>query len=91
MTDILQPVSAVILVLGLLGSLLVALRRRGMASFSGFSGVAASTARQMKLVEKIPLGAQHSLHLVRVGDRLILVATGPGSCQMMDAAEKGNL
>ena len=86
MTDALQPVSAIILVLSLLGAALYFLRKRGMASFPNMAtpfGRQAS-ARQMNVLERVPLGAQHALHLVRVGDRLILVATAPGSCQMMD-------
>jgi flagellar biosynthetic protein FliO len=81
--DELQPILAVILVLGLLGAALVFLRRRGIASFRALPAL---NQRQMKVVERVPLGAQHALHLVRVGDRLILVATAPGSCQVLDAA-----
>jgi len=87
MTDILPPMLAVVLVLGLLGGALYFLRSRGIASFQtppspfGRQG----SARQMKVVERIPLGGQHALHLVRVGDRLMLIATGPGSCQIVDS------
>ena len=87
MTDILQPAAAVILVLGLLGALLYALRRRGMASFSVLPA-RQGTPRQMKVVERVPLGAQHALHLVRVGEKLILVATAPGSCQLLDTIQR---
>jgi flagellar biogenesis protein FliO len=89
--DDLQPILAVILVLSLLTGLLYFLRRRGIASFpslpagSGF-GRQTANARQMKVLERVPLGTQHALHLVRVGDRLILVATAPGSCQLLDGA-----
>jgi len=87
----LQPIVAVILVLSLLGGLLFFLRRRGIATFPSLSagagfGRQAASARQLKVVERVPLGAQHALHLVRVGERLILVATAPGSCQILDAA-----
>ena len=82
--DDFQPILAVILVLSLLGGVLFFLRRRGIASFQGFPAAVAN-ARQLKVVERVPLGAQHALHLVRVGDRLILVATAPGSCQILDA------
>jgi flagellar biogenesis protein FliO len=81
--DELQPIFAVVLVLSLLGGALMILRRRGIASFRALP---AGNPRQMKVVERVPLGAQHALHLVRVGDRLILVATAPGSCQFFDAA-----
>jgi flagellar biogenesis protein FliO len=89
--DDLQPILAVIVVLSLLGGLLFYLRRRGMASFAGFPaaggfGKQGAVARQLKLVERVPLGAHHALHLVRVGERLMLVATAPGSCQVLDAA-----
>ena len=83
--DEFQPILAVILVLSLLGGLLLFLRRRGIASFSAFPA-GAPNLRQLKVVERVPLGAQHALHLVRVGDRLILVATAPGSCQVLDSA-----
>jgi flagellar biogenesis protein FliO len=89
--DDLQPILAVILVLSLLGGLLFFLRRRGIATFSAFPagaglGKQTANARQLKVVERVPLSAQHALHLVRVGDRLILVATAPGSCQVLDPA-----
>jgi flagellar biogenesis protein FliO len=92
-TEILQPVAAVTLVLTLLGGLLYVLRKRGLASFSGMGSPSpfsrSGNLRQLKVMEKIPLGGQHALHLVRVGDRVILVATAPGSCQMMDTALDG--
>jgi flagellar biogenesis protein FliO len=96
MTDILQPLSAVILVLSLLGGVLWYLRRRGMASFPS-AGLPFGRTRQsnpanrwqLKIVDRIPLGAQHALHLVQVGDRLILVATSPGSCRKIDCVHEG--
>ena len=91
MTDILQPVSAAIFVLSLLGGTLYLLRRRGMASFpvpSAFSRQG-TMPRRLKVLERVPLGPQHALHLVRVGDRMILVATAPGSCQLLDSLSGG--
>ena len=89
MTDILQPLSAVLLVLSLLGGALYILRRRGMASFGvpgSPPGRQGTGVRQLKVVERVPLGPQHALHLVRAGDRLILIATAPGFCQLIDSA-----
>jgi flagellar biogenesis protein FliO len=88
-TDILQPLSAIILVLSLLGGALYLLRRTGYASFPASASPFAKQGiapRQLKVLERVPLGAQHALHLVRVGDRLILIATAPGSCHMIDSA-----
>ena len=50
------------------------LRRKGFASVKlGFARSGAGD-RRMELVEQMPLTPHHSLHLVRVEDRLILIA-----------------
>ena len=87
MNEMIQPVLAVTLVLGLLGGALYLLRKRGVV----FSAAAlpfsrqVPTPRQLKVIERISLGPHHALHLIRVGDRVLLVATAPGSCQLMDS------
>lgn len=93
MTDNVQPILAVVFVLALLGGVLYFLRQRGVASFASFPGAGTfarqpATVRQLKVVERVPLGPHHALHLVRVGERLILVATAPGSCQLLDPAAR---
>jgi flagellar biogenesis protein FliO len=40
----------------------------------------------MKVVERLALTPQHSLHLVRVGERTILVAAFPGGCSRVDSS-----
>jgi flagellar biosynthetic protein FliO len=86
-TDLVQPLGAVVLVLGLLGATLYFLRRNGVASFSGGAAFRSqSKERQMRVVERMALGPQHTLHLVRVGERMILISTAPGSCQLIDSA-----
>ena len=39
----------------------------------------------MQALERVPLSAQHSLHLVRVADRHILVAVSPGGCCLLES------
>jgi len=39
--------------------------------------------RQLECLERLPLGPQHSLHLVRAGERLMLVSSSPGGCQLI--------
>jgi len=34
-------------------------------------------------VERIPLTAQHTVHLVQIGERRVLIASSPGSCQLI--------
>lgn len=81
--DIIQPFAAVLLVLGLLGAALVVLKKRGAATFH-LPGNPAGP-RPLQVLDRIPLGAHHSLHLVRAGNRCVLIATAPTSCYLLDA------
>jgi len=74
--DFLQPLAAVGFVMALLGVALTVLKKRGAVS-------SFRQDRRLQSVERISLGQQHSLHLVRLDGRSILVATGPGSVQVV--------
>ena len=63
---------------GALAALLWWLQRRGMTRFTQ-----AGKARRMQVVERLPLTAQHSLHLVRIEDKLLIVASAPGGCSVL--------
>lgn len=81
--DTIQPILAVFFVLALLGGTLYWLRAKGLARFNG-KGFARQEARQMRTIERLPLSPQHSLHLVSVGGRTLLVAVSPGGCTVVD-------
>ncbi len=81
--ELVQQIIAVAAVLGLLALSLWWLRRQGVARFS--SGSRRKPARQLQLIERLPLTPHHSLHLVRVADRTILVALSPSGCAVLDA------
>jgi len=70
------------LVLVLLGGSLWWLRRRGMAAFSL---PRRGGGRRMECIERLPLGPGHTLHLVRVGDRELLLASSPSGCSVVEA------
>lgn len=72
----LEPLAAVLLVLALLGLALFFLKKRGVASFH-------SGTRRVEVMERVMLGPSHALHVVRVGERSIVVATSPSSCQVL--------
>jgi flagellar biogenesis protein FliO len=40
--------------------------------------------RKLELVERLPLSPQHSLHLVRLGETMLLVAASPGGCRLIE-------
>jgi len=75
-----QQAASVAAVLGLLGATLWWLRRRG------FAGVALGrkpVARRLEALERLPLGPQHTLHLVRLGETALLVASSPSGCTLV--------
>jgi flagellar biogenesis protein FliO len=79
-----EQIGMVLLVFVLLGGLLWFSKRRGLASFP--IGMRRNgNGRRLEVLERVPLTAQHALHLVRVADRTVLIATAPSSCTLLDA------
>ena len=72
-------------VLLLLAVSLYFLRRKGHARF-GFRSAGAQGARQLQSIERLPLTSQHSLHLIRVYGRTVLIAVSPGGCSVLDGS-----
>jgi len=79
-----EQIGMVLLVFGLLGALLWISKRRGFAVFSAATR-RGGNGRRMEVLERVPLTPQHALHLVRVADRTVLIATAPSSCTLLDA------
>lgn len=78
-----QQATVVIGVLAALGIALYVLRSRGIVRF-GVKGIGAANARRLQSLERLPLTAQHSLHLVSVAGRVVLIAVSPGGCSLLD-------
>lgn len=85
----LQQFLAVFLVLALLAAALWLLRRKGLAKVNVGFPRRASTTRRLEVVDRIALTAQHSLHLVRVEDRLILIGVSPSGCTQIETPTSG--
>ena len=85
--ETIQPVIAALFVMGLLLAVLLALKKKGMLNFpvsqSGTAG------KRIELLERVALGPQHALHLIRAGDRCVLIVTAPSSCQVLDFVAGG--
>jgi|SRR5580658_3337343 flagellar biogenesis protein FliO len=76
-------VAGVLMLLG--GSLFVLRGKKGMARFRLNAGGAAG-GRQLQSIERLPLTPQHSLHLIRVYGRTVLIAVSPGGCSVLDGS-----
>jgi flagellar biogenesis protein FliO len=91
-----EQLFAVAGVLMLLGGVLYFLRSKGMVRF-GLKAAGAAKGRQLQSIERLPLTSQHSLHLIRVYGRTVLIAVSPGGCSVLDgsawtnSAEEGTL
>ena len=79
-----EQMLGVVAVLALLGAMLWWMRRRGLVA----PLLPRRTARhRLELLERLPLTAQHSLHLVRMAERALLVAVSPSGCVVLDSCE----
>ena len=78
-----EQIGMVLAVFALLGGLLWFAKTRGLAALRVGARRAGNT-RRLEVLERLPLTAQHSLHLVRVADRTVLIATAPSSCTLLD-------
>ncbi len=78
--EVIEQTAAVATVFLLLGGTLWALRRRGVANLS-LAGRA--SVRRMECLERLPLGPQQVLHLVRLGETELLVASSPSGCTLL--------
>jgi flagellar biogenesis protein FliO len=77
--EIFSQAAAIVGVLLLLAATLFVLQRRGLAAFALRPG----PERRMQLLERLPLTAQHALHLVRIDGKVLIVASAPGGCTLL--------
>jgi flagellar biogenesis protein FliO len=54
-----------------------------MAQFA-VRGPGGGKTKSMRVIERLALTPQHSLYLVRVEDRTMLIAASPGGCSILD-------
>ena len=72
--DLAGQLAAVLIVIALLWLVVWVLRRKGIVA--GVS-VGKRGERSLEVIERLPLTAQHSMHLVRSGDRRLLLGAHP--------------
>jgi flagellar biogenesis protein FliO len=85
--EAIQQTGAAVLVLALLLLTLWWLRRRGFAGLTGVPGlIRKSSGRRLESLERLPLGPQHNLHLVRLGGTALLISASPSGCALVHRA-----
>ena len=83
-----QELGAVGAVLGLLAATLWWLRRRGFAALVPGKR---SARRRLECLERLSLGPQHTLHLVRLGETALLLASTPAGCTLVQSLPCGDV
>jgi len=81
MDEIYRQLAGVLVVLTILGASLWVAKRRGFARWNALSK--RSRERTVTVLERVPLTPQHTLHLLAVGERRLLVTSSPSSCQLI--------
>jgi flagellar biogenesis protein FliO len=87
--EVIQPLAAIVFVMALLGGALLLLKKRGGATFR-MPGISGSAPKRLEVMERVSLGPQHALHLVRVDGKTMVVTTAPGGCQIMEHGFAGD-
>jgi flagellar biogenesis protein FliO len=79
--DFVRQMAAAGSVLALLAATLWWLRRKG---FAGVLAARKTAGRKLEHLERLALGPQHTLHLVRVGQTALLLAATPAGCALLE-------
>jgi len=80
-----EQLLAVVMVLGILVGALWLLKKKGMVQTS-LRGRAREGQPRLEVVDRLALTPQHSLHLIRVADRTLLVGLSPGGCNLLESS-----
>lgn len=80
--DLTRQVFAALGVLGLL-LLLVLILRRANRGIRPWFALAPKEDRVVQVLERVPLTAQHSLHVIRIAGSVLLIATGPSGASVL--------
>ena len=83
--EILQQIAAIAVVFSLLGGALWWLRARNLVAF----GPARPSTSRLQVIDRIRLTPQHSVHILRAGDREFTIAVHPSGCTLLAASTPG--
>jgi flagellar biosynthetic protein FliO len=78
--EAIRQTGAVAAVLALLLLTLWWLRRRGL---TGVTLGRKTSVRRLETLERLPLGPQHALHLVRLGGSALLISSSAAGCSLI--------
>jgi flagellar biogenesis protein FliO len=81
--DLFQQAAGVLIVFGALGAVVLIGKQRGLLHLA-LPVRSPGRPKRMQVMERLALTPNHSLHLVTIDDRTVLVGVSPGGCQLLD-------
>ena len=84
--ELFQQFVMVLVVLGLLCGALWLLKRKGWAR-TGMRRSGDGGQPRLEVIDRLPLTPQHSLHLVRLADRTLLIGLSPNGCNLLESCQ----
>jgi len=84
--EVFQQFVIVLIVLGLLCGALWALKRKGWAR-TGLRRRREDGHPRLEVIDRLPLTQHHSLHLVRLADRTLLIGLSPNGCNLLESSQ----
>jgi flagellar biosynthetic protein FliO len=86
--EVFQQLWVVVIVLGILSAALWFLKRKGWAQ-SSLRPTGEDGRPRLEVVDRLPLTPQHSLHLIRLADRTLLIGLSPNGCNLLESTPSG--
>ena len=80
--EMFQQLLAVALVLGALCALVWVMKRKGWARVRVRGSRDSQT--QLEVIDRLVLTPNHSVHLIRLADRILLVGLSPNGCNLLE-------
>jgi flagellar biosynthetic protein FliO len=84
--ELIQQLAIVLAVLGLLCGALWVLKQKGWAR-TGLRRKRDEGQPRLEVIDRLPLTQHHSLHLVRLADRTLLIGLSPHGCNLLESAQ----
>jgi len=82
---------AILMVLAILCGGIWALRRKGWVQTNFRRPASKTGAVRLEVLDRLALTPQHSVHLIRMADRVLLVGLSPGGCNLLEASVAGTV
>jgi flagellar biosynthetic protein FliO len=84
--EMFQQFVIVLAVLGLLCGALYVLKQKGWAR-TGLRRTRDNGQPRLEVIDRLPLTQHHSLHLVRMADRMLLIGLSPNGCNLLESSQ----